>query len=218
MSGDYPLVLRLAGRRCVVVGGGAVAARKVHQPMVGGADVQVVAPVLSPELEALVSAGRIQAARRPFEPADLDGATLAFAATDSRAVNQAVAEAARARGVLVNVADDPVACDFTVPALVRRGDVTLAISTGGRSPAFARFLRDQLDGWLTDARCELLELLAELRRELRAADLPVNADRWQRAIADDAVTAALAAGNREAARSRLRTILTDGQSSQTSRA
>jgi siroheme synthase-like protein len=211
VSGTYPLVLRLAGRRCVVVGGGNVAARKVQPLIVGGADVTVVAPELSPDLKALVSAGTIQAVRRPFEPADLAGATLAFAATDSREVNQAVAAAARARGVLVNVADDPAACDFTVPALVRRGEVVLAVSTGGRSPAFARFLREQLDGWLTDARCEVLELLAELRRELRAANVSVENCRWQRAIADESVTASLEAGDRAAARLRLRAILVDSQ-------
>jgi precorrin-2 dehydrogenase / sirohydrochlorin ferrochelatase len=210
VSGEYPLVLRLAGRRCMVVGGGNVAARKVQPLIVGGAVVTIVAPELSPDIEALVSAGTVQAARRPFEPADLDGATLAFAATDSREVNRAVAEAARARGVLVNVADDPAACDFTVPALVRRGEVTLAVSTGGRSPAFARFLREQLEGWLTDARCELLELVAELRRELRTDGVSVESGRWQRAIADEAVAAALEAGNRDAARRRLRAILTDG--------
>jgi siroheme synthase-like protein len=210
VSGEYPLVLRLTGRRCVVVGGGSVAARKVQPLLVGGADVTVVAPDLSSELEALASAGTIQAVRRPFTPADLDGAALAFAATDSRAVNQTVAEAAQARGVLVNVADDPAACDFTVPALVRRGDVTLAVSTGGRSPAFARFLREELEGWLTDARCELLVLLAELRRELRADGISIDATRWQRAISDEAVTVALASGDHAAARHRLHTILTDG--------
>lgn len=210
MSGDYPLLLRLAGRRCVVVGGGTVAARKVQPLIVGGADILVVAPELSAELATLALQGSIYIARRAFEAADLEGATLAFAATDSREVNRSVAEAARARGVLVNVADDPAACDFTVPAQVRRGDVTLAVSTGGRSPAFARFLREQVEGWLTDARCELLELLAELRRELRSEGTSVESARWQRAITDETVAAALAGGDREAARRRLREILTDG--------
>jgi precorrin-2 dehydrogenase/sirohydrochlorin ferrochelatase len=210
VSDDYPLVLRLAGRHCVVVGGGAVATRKVQGLLASGATITVIAPDLSTELEDLVTAGRLRAERRPFEPADLDGAVLAFAATDSREVNRAVAEAARVRGVLVNIADDPAHCDFTVPALVRRGEIALAVSTGGRSPAFARFLREQLEGWLTDSRCELLELLAELRRELRADGAPVDASRWQAAIADDGVTAALETGDRDAARRRLRVILTSG--------
>jgi precorrin-2 dehydrogenase/sirohydrochlorin ferrochelatase len=210
VSDDYPLVLRLAGRHCVVVGGGAVATRKVQGLLASGATITVIAPDLSTELEDLVTAGRLRAERRPFEPAHLDGAVLAFAATNSREVNRAVAEAARVRGVLVNIADDPAHCDFTVPALVRRGEIALAVSTGGRSPAFARFLREQLEGWLTDSRCELLELLAELRRELRADGAPVDASRWQAAIADDGVTAALETGDRDAARRRLRVILTSG--------
>jgi siroheme synthase-like protein len=176
-----------------------------------GADVTIVAPDISPEIERLAEAGAVSIERRKFEPSDLDGALLAFAATDSREVNRAVAEAARARGVLVNVADDPAACDFTVPALVRRQDVTLSISTGGRSPAFARYLREELEAWLTDERCLLLVLLAEVRRELRAAGTSVSSDAWHDAIADNAVADALAAGDRDGARRRLRESLTSGQ-------
>jgi siroheme synthase-like protein len=211
VNGEYPLVLRLASRRCVVVGGGAVATRKVQSLVGCGADVTVVAPDLSSEIEGLAGTGRLRAQRRAFEPADLDGAILVFAATDSREVNQHVAQAARARGVLVNVADDPSACDFTVPALVRRGDIVLTVSTGGRSPAFARFLREQLDDWLTEARCELLELLSDARRDLRAAGTSVDASRWRAAIADDGVASTLAAGDRDGARLRLRAILTPAE-------
>jgi siroheme synthase-like protein len=204
----YPLMLRIAGRRCVVVGGGVVAARKVHGLIAGGADVLVVAPEIGPELAALAEHGTIRAGRRAFEPSDLDGALLAFTATNDRAVNEGVMRAAQARGTIVNVADDPAACEFTVPAVVRRGDVTLAISTGGRSPAFARFLREQLGGWLTDARCALLDLAAGLRRELQAADVAIPPQRWQAALADEAALAALADGDRESAHRRLREILT----------
>jgi precorrin-2 dehydrogenase/sirohydrochlorin ferrochelatase len=204
----YPLTLRIAGRRCVVVGGGAVAARKVRGLIVSGADVLVVAPEIGPELAALAEHDTIRVGRRAFEPSDLDGALLAFAATNDRAVNEAVVRAAQARGMIVNVADDPAACDFTVPAVVRRRDVTLAVSTGGRSPAFARFLREQLQAWLTDARCALLDLAAELRRELQAAGAGVPPQRWQAALADEAALAALAEGDRESAHSRLREILT----------
>ena len=208
MSDGYPLVARLDGKRCVVVGGGGVATRKLAGLIVAAADILVVAPAASREIERLAEDGRLRLERRPFEPSDLNGALLAFAATDDRVVNQMVAETARARGVIVNVADDPAACDFTVPAVVRRGEVTLAISTGGRSPAFARFLREQLQEWLTDARCELLELLAELRRELQAAGRSVDATRWRAALADESVARALEAGDRATARARLRHVLT----------
>ncbi|MFN8634428.1 MAG: bifunctional precorrin-2 dehydrogenase/sirohydrochlorin ferrochelatase [Chloroflexota bacterium] len=207
MSEGYPLVLRLTGRRCVVVGGGAVAARKLAALVNTGAELLVVAPVVSEEIERLVSSAGGRLERRPFEPSDLDGATLAFAATNQTDVNRAVVEAAMMRGVLVNVADDPAACDFTVPAVVRRGDVALAISTGGRSPAFARFLREQLAEWLTDSRCQLLDLVAELRRELLRDGRSPDGGVWKRALADQQVGDALEAGNRDSARSRLLDIL-----------
>jgi precorrin-2 dehydrogenase / sirohydrochlorin ferrochelatase len=199
----YPVVLRVFGRRCVVVGGGEVATRKVGALTRDGAQLVVVAPEISDEIQQLADIGAAQVERRPFEPTDLDGAFLAFAATDNRAVNRLVAEEARARGVLVNVADDPGACDFTVPAVVRRKDITLAVSTGGRSPAFSRYLREQLTEWLGDARLLLLELMTELRRDLRSAGRPVTSERWRRAIADDEVGRALEAGDREGARRRL---------------
>ena len=211
MSSAYPIVLRLAGRRCVVVGGGAVAARKVGTLVRSGADVLVVAPEVVPEIESFEASGSVQVERRPFEPADLDGALLAFAATDRRNVNRAVAEAAEERGVLANVADDPSASDFTNPGLVRRRDITLAVSTGGRSPAFARFLREQLQEWLTDARCTLLEVVTEVRRDVRAAGKALDPERWRRAIDDEQVTRSIEAGDREGARRRIFQSLTAGR-------
>jgi precorrin-2 dehydrogenase / sirohydrochlorin ferrochelatase len=203
MSTGYPVVLRLAGRRCVVVGGGSVATRKIGTLVRFGADVLVVAPEVAPEIEELVASGGVHVERRPFEPADLDGALLAFAATDQRAVNRAVVEAAEERGVLANVSDDPSASDFTNPGLVRRRDITLAVSTGGRSPAFARFLREQLQEWLTDTRCTLLDLVAEVRRDMRSAGKSIAAERWHRAIDDEQVARAIESGDREGARRRI---------------
>jgi precorrin-2 dehydrogenase/sirohydrochlorin ferrochelatase len=161
--------------------------------------------------EHLAETGGLQLARRAFEPTDLDGAFLAVAATDCRDVNRAVEQAARARRVLLNVVDDPDACDFMVPALVRRRDVTLAISTGGRSPAFARYLREQLAEWLTDARCTLLELLAELRRDLRRAGRQIEPELWRRAIGDGEVMRSIESGDREGARRRLFEALMPGR-------
>ena len=196
-------MLRLAGRRCVVVGGGAVATRKIGTLVRSGADVVVVAPDIAPEIEALAASGGVQIVRRPFRPADLDGALLAFAATDRRDVNEAVAASATERGVLANVADDPSASDFTNPGLVRRRDITLAVSTGGRSPAFARFLREQLQEWLTDTRCALLDVVTEVRRDLRSAGKSLDPERWRRAIDDEQVVRSIEAGDREGARRRL---------------
>jgi len=211
MTTSYPVTLRLAGRRCVVVGGGAVATRKVGTLVRSGADVLVVAPEVAPEIEALAASDGVRVERRPFEPADLEGALLAFAATDRRAVNQAVVDAAAERGVLVNVADDPPASDFNNPGIVRRRDITLAISTGGRSPAFARFLREQLQDWLSDTRCALLDLVAEVRRDLRSAGKSPDSEGWRRALDDEQVTTAIESGDREGARRRLFQALMAGR-------
>lgn len=207
---SYPVFLRLNGRRCVVVGGGAVATRKVGALVRDGADVTVVAPEIAPEIEALAESGGLQIVRRPFEPDDLNGALLAFAATDSPSINRLVAQQAGALGVLVNVADDPASSDFTNPGIVRRRDITLAVSTGGRSPAFARFLREQLQEWLTDARCTLLELVTEVRRDLRSAGKSLDSARWRQALQDGRVYTAVEAGDRESARRHiLKSLLPD---------
>jgi siroheme synthase-like protein len=188
-----------------------VATRRIAGLTRTGAEVVVVAPTVTPEIEALVATGGVTLEQRPFVPADLDGAFLAMAATDDPLVNRAVGEAAAERGILATVADDSATSDFSVPAVVRRKGITLAVSTGGRSPAFARHLREQLDGWLTEARCTLLELATELRRDVRAAGRTVDPDVWQRAIDDARVTEAIAAGDRQDARRRLFELLMAGR-------
>ena len=140
----YPLALKVAGRRCVVVGGGRVAERKAASLHECGADVVVVSPELTPELEALAARGAVAVSRRGFEAGDLEGALLAIAATDDASVNEAVLAAGKARGVLVNVVDKPELCDFYVPACVTRGDLQITIGTGGACPALAKRLRKEL--------------------------------------------------------------------------
>ena len=199
MSTLYPAFLTLAGRRCVVVGGGAVAERKVRGLLAAQADVLVVAPDIVPALDDLASRAAIRVERRVYCEGDLDGAMLVVAATDVRAVNEAVVRAARAVGALVNVVDDPAACDVTVPAVVRRGDVTLAVSTGGRSPGVARYLREELADWLSDERLALLDLVADVRDELRAAGTNPGPERWRQAVRSN-ILPMLATGDRAAAR------------------
>ena len=224
MSGLYPAFLSLAGRRCVVVGGGAVAARKVRGLVAADADVTVITPETAPDVEVLASSGLVRMERRRYRAAgpdaagsdavnpdaaglaaagpgagDLAGAFLVVAATDDRAVNEVVVRDARAVGALVNVVDDPAACDVTVPAVVRRGDVTLAVSTGGRSPGFARFLREELADWLSDERLALLDLVADVRGELRAAGANPGPERWRQAVRSN-ILDILATGDRAAAR------------------
>jgi precorrin-2 dehydrogenase/sirohydrochlorin ferrochelatase len=165
----YPIYLIGMERRpVVVVGGGSVAARKVEGLLEAGAQVTVVSPTLTPELGALAEARRIAVIGRPYRQGDLAGAFLVIAATNDADVNQAVWREAEQCGSLVNVVDDPAHCNFITPAIVRRGEVTLAISTGGASPALARRLREQLEVQVDPEYGELASLLAELRPELQA--------------------------------------------------
>jgi siroheme synthase-like protein len=172
----YPMMVDLAGRRCLVVGGGRVAERKVALLLESGADVTVVSPVTTQKIADLAARGAIRLARRTARPADLDRVFLAFAATDDAKANQSVAREVRRAGGLVNVADAPEACDFHVPSVVRRGDLTIAISTGGGSPALAKRLRQRLEATIGP---EYEAFLAALR-ELRARAKEVIADPAER--------------------------------------
>lgn len=145
----YPIVLNLCGRLAVVIGGGAVAERKIAALLEAGATVRVVSPALTPHLEALARGPRITWEQKAFEPGDLDGATLAFAATDADAVNAAVVAAARARGIFVNDAGKAERGDFSTPAVHRRDSLTIAIDTGGTAPAVAKLVREHV-GALVD--------------------------------------------------------------------
>ena len=180
--GYYPVLLDLAGRRCVMIGGGIIAGRRVDGLLTAGARVTVISPRLTRTLAALAAEGRIDHEAREYRDGDLDGADLAFVATDAGEVNAAVAREARARGVWINAADDPARCTFILPALVRRGDLTVAVATGGSSPALARAIREELETYLTDDYATLAAIAAEARREVRAAGRPVTADAWRRAL------------------------------------
>ena len=158
MTQLFPVFLDLRGKRCVVVGGGKVAKRKVESLVEAGAVVTVIAPEVTqlPDTVAII--------RRPFQPKDLDGARFVIAATDDPAVNAAVADAAEACGIWVNAVDDPVNCSVFLPAVVRRGAFCLAISTGGASPAFARRLRERLEREFGEEYGQFTALLWTLRR------------------------------------------------------
>src|SRR5436305_3829734 len=134
----YPIALDVAGKRCLIIGGGAIAADKVDGLLASGAHVVVVSPDALERIEELAARGRITRYARPYRPRDLDGIFLAIAATDRMDVNARVAADARRAGVLVNAVDDPPNCDFYAMAVVRRGSLQVAISTDGQSPAFAR--------------------------------------------------------------------------------
>lgn len=135
------MFLDLSGRRCVVIGGGKVAGRKARKLLQARAEVVVISPETEPEIESVA----VEVHRRPYREGDLEGAYLAFAATDVREVNAAVAREAKERGIPVNVADKPAEGDFAVPSTLRRGRLQVAVSTGGASPALARKIRLKLE-------------------------------------------------------------------------
>ena len=160
----FPINLVIRDRPVVVVGGGAVAARKCAELLDAGARVTVVAPKLDARLEAMRDNGEISHLEREFSRGDLAGAFLAFATTGNQAVNRAVAEEGKDCGILTTVADAPELCDFTLPAVVRRGDLQIAVSTGGNSPALARRIREELElryGPEYEAALRLLGILRE---------------------------------------------------------
>jgi uroporphyrin-III C-methyltransferase/precorrin-2 dehydrogenase/sirohydrochlorin ferrochelatase len=205
-----PVTLVVKGRRCVVVGGGAVAARRVDLLLRADADVRVVAPALVGALEALAAVGRIRHVRRAFAPRDLARAALAVAATGDRAVNAAVAAAAMKRGIPVNVVDDPALCTVTMPAVVERGPVSVAIATGGASPTLARRLRAGIERALPQGIGALAEFAAAHRRAVRAALPDVEARRrfWDD-VFDGPIADSLIGGRVEEAEDLLRGALAE---------
>ncbi len=163
----YPISLTgLETRQTVVVGGGRVAARKVDSLLQASANITVISPQVIPHLQQLQTDGQITLINRPYQPGDLSGIFLAIAATDNPDINHQVLQEARRCGCLINMVDDPAAGNFIVPAVVQRGPITLTISTGGGSPALARWLREQLEDFVGPEYGELAVLLAELRPEL----------------------------------------------------
>lgn len=222
--GYYPIFVEMQGRRVLLVGGGHVALEKIGKLVHAGALVTVVAPELIPPVRAFIDAGEATWEQRPYQAGDTAGFEMIMVATDDGAVNATVASEARAAGIWVNAADDVNNCDFILPSLVQRGNIAIAASTGGTSPALARWLRERLEDFLSDEVVALGDVLAEVRRLARvrdrqcaaACDVPhvpppllcttcpnrIPTDAWQEAI-DDELRALLRAGDEAGARDRL---------------
>ncbi len=166
----YPVLLDIAGKSCVVVGGGSVAERKVKGLLESGGSVRVVSPEVTAALAGLAGQGRIEWRRKTYADDDLDGAVLVFAATSSSEAQEKICRRAEANGQLLNVADDPARCTFHVPATVRRGDLTLTVSTGGRSPAAAALIRQRLEGEFGPEYEILLRIMAMAREQAGSED------------------------------------------------
>jgi siroheme synthase-like protein len=197
----YPLYLDLSGRPVLVVGAGRVAARKVEALLSAGAQVTVVAPDVCEEFDTLARRPGLTIEIRPFAPGDMDGRWLVIAATGSADINRWVSELAGRARIFCNVVDKPDLCTFHVPAVVRRGLLQLAISTGGASPALAAHLRRRLEAEFGPAWAALIDALAELRRHYRekyADDLATRGRLLKEFVESDAPALLTEAGDREA--------------------
>ena len=202
---QYPVQLNLAGTPVLVVGGGRVARRKVEGLLPTGAAVTVVAPEVDRDLAALPG---LAVERRPYRPGEAAPPyRLVLTATDDTATNQQVHDDAEANGIWVNSADDPERCTFTLPAIVRNGDLTLTVATNGRSPALAAHLKQRLaDEFGGDDYATLLDLLAEARRALHTEGRSTEGLDWQSALDSDMLSL-IRGGRISEARDRLKTCL-----------
>jgi precorrin-2 dehydrogenase/sirohydrochlorin ferrochelatase len=196
----YPISLDVSGRRCVVVGGGQVALRKVRALLACGADIEVISTEPGPELVALEEDGQIVVLHRHYRPGDLRKAFIAIAATDDSDINRQVVKEARQEAVLVNVVDDPENSDFIVPSCLRRGSIVIAVSTDGRSPALARKIRTRLEKEFGDEYASLVNLVSEVRTEVKRQGIEVSGDDWQEALDLDLMIDLLKKGDAEKAR------------------
>jgi len=199
----YPIFLNLQGKKCVVVGGGTVALRKVITLLDCGADITVISPKPHAEMSKLFKNKAIQLIRRSYEPGDLGGATLSIAATHVKKINRKVAEEAKKKGILVNVVDDSEPSDFIIPSSFRRGDLSVAVSTSGRSPAFAKKIRAKLEKNIGIEYAYLLSLVAEIRSKIKKKGLRVSAKTWQESLDLDSLILFLKAGRRKEAKATL---------------
>jgi siroheme synthase-like protein len=181
----FPIYLDMSRRRCLVIGGGAVAERKIAALLETGAEVTVLAPDVTDVVAGLSKQNAIRFTARCYEDGDLDGFELAFVATDDPQVNAAVYREGRSRGVWVNSADDPARCDFILPSVLRRGDLTVAVSTGGTSPALARTVREELELYFTQEYESLAKLAAEVREELSNRSITVPFETWRKALSGE---------------------------------
>ena len=199
----YPVFLDIGSRKCVVVGGGQVALRKVRALLECRADVLVISPDLCAGLGQLAESGEIHIINREYQEGDLEGAFVAIVATGDGETNLRVAEEARRKAALVNVVDNPENCDFIAPSYIRRGDVTIAISTAGRSPALARKIRNRLERDFGNEYASLALLINEVRAEVKEQGIKVDSDVWQEALDLDALLELVRRGDREKARAML---------------
>ena len=202
----FPIVLEMTGRRCLVIGGGVVAERKIAGLIEVGAEVTVISPKVTEAISHWSKNSSIQLEGRCYRIGDLAGYQLVFVATDDADVNDRVYQEGKSCGVWVNAADDPDHCDFILPAVIRRGELMVAISTGGASPAATRAIREELDDYFTAEYAQLVQVAGEVRIELTEKSVNVDADAWNSALKGE-VRRLIRAGRPEQAKEYLLTTL-----------
>ena len=202
----YPVNLDMTNKRCVVVGGGEIAERKVERLLECGAQVTVVSKSLTPVLKARKKTGQMDHIDRDYEDQALDGAFMVIGATNRNDVNERISKDAMTRGLLVNIVDDPDRCNFILPSLVQQGDLSIAISTGGKSPALAKKLRKELEKQYGPEYQTLLVIMGILRKRILAGDQRA-AD--NKAVFEDLVHSDILQAIREKDRGRVNTIIHD---------
>jgi precorrin-2 dehydrogenase/sirohydrochlorin ferrochelatase len=166
----YPAYLDIQNRKCLVVGGGRVATRKVLVLLDCGAVVTVISPRVTDQLQELITENRVHYIRRPYTDEDLADVFMVIGATDDQALNRRIHWDAEQKGRLCNIADQPGLCNFILPSIINRGDLTIAVSTGGKSPAFAKYLRHRLQDQFGPEYAEFLTLMGVIRDRLLAED------------------------------------------------
>ena len=199
----YPVFLNVRGKRCVVVGGGEVALRKAEVLLEYGAVVEVVSPTLCPELIQLAEAKVISVLSKDCEPGDLKGAFMVITATAESNTNKEIASEAKRQKILVNVVDNAEQSDFIIPSCLHRGDLSIAVSTAGKSPALARKVRTSLEQYFGEEYASLTDLIGEVRSELKEKGITVSSDDWQKALDLDLFIKLLQTGQREKAKATL---------------
>ena len=180
----YPVYLNLTGKCCVILGGGTIAQGKIAALRDAGASITVISPEATEGIKRAAQRRDVTWLEREYEPGDLEGAFIAVAATNVWHVNRQIYEESEARGVLLNVVDDPDQCSFIAPSIVRRDPITLAISTGGASPALARKMREVLSEARVLQWAELAGVLAQARRVIKDQRTIIDPTRWQCVITE----------------------------------
>jgi len=212
MAHLFPIFLSLSGKECLVVGGGQVAERKIADLLECEANINVISPTAGDLIRLWSNQGLINWQAREIEENDLDNIFLAFVATNNMHTNQMVVNWCRERGILVNAVDDPPNCDFYVPAVVRRNSLVVAISTEGKSPMFARKLREQLEQLIGEEYGEFVDFLGVQREYIKQAVTDIEErKKIFAALADSDILDLLKAGERERAKERMEQCMSSWQ-------